>query len=135
MKYNITCLCGEGLKKAHEMELVMTMEFSERNMDPFICPQIIYEVIKSTIPIITRKTKVHSVIAFISLPKDKILDWSKFKAFADEKFNIAKKMISLCDRVENTGKRRKCCLPAFSPFPIVFSKAPLLRVLKVGIVW
>ena len=36
-----------------------------------------------------------------SLPKDKILDWSKLKAFADENFKIAKTMISVCDRAEN----------------------------------
>ena len=40
-------------------------------------------------------------------------------------------MISLLDRVENTvGKGEKCWLPAFSPFPTVFSKAFFLRVAK-----
>ena len=32
---------------------------------------------------------------FNSLPNDKILDWSKFKAFADDKINGDKMMISL----------------------------------------
>ena len=63
-----------------------------------------------------------------SLPKDKMLDMSKLKAFAGDKLKTMKVMISLCDRVENTGKRRKCWLPAFSPFPTVFSKAFLFRV-------
>ena len=27
-----------------------------------------------------------------SLPNDKILDWSKFKAFADEKINVNEKL-------------------------------------------
>ena len=64
-----------------------------------------------------------------SIPKDKAL--SKLKAFADDKFNIAKMMISLFDRVENiVGKRRKCWLPAFSPFPAMFSKGLFLRVVK-----
>ena len=40
-------------------------------------------------------------LVFISLPNDKILDWSRLKAFADENFNITKTMISVCGRVEN----------------------------------
>ena len=39
---------------------------------------------------------------FIPFPNDKILDLTRFKAFADEKLNIAKMKISLFDRVENT---------------------------------
>ena len=39
---------------------------------------------------------------FISLPNDKILDVTKLKAFADDKLNIARMMISLLDWVENT---------------------------------
>ena len=37
-----------------------------------------------------------------SLPNDNILDMTKLKAFADEKLNVAKMMISLLNRVENT---------------------------------
>ena len=34
-------------------------------------------------------------------------------------------------RVENiVGKRRKCWLPAFSPFPTMFSKGVVYRVIK-----
>ena len=32
-------------------------------------------------------------------------------------------------------KRRKCWLPAFSPFPTMFSKSFFFRVIKSGIVW
>ena len=39
---------------------------------------------------------------FNSLPKDKILDVTKLKAFADDKLNAAKMMISLYNRVGNT---------------------------------
>ena len=39
---------------------------------------------------------------FISLPNNKILDVTKLKAFADDKFIIARMMISLLDRIENT---------------------------------
>ena len=61
---------------------------------------------------------------------------TKLKAFADEKFNVAKMIISLCDREEESfgkhcGKRRKCCLPAFSPFPKMFSKAFFFSVVKI----
>ena len=62
--------------------------------------------------------------SFNSLPNDKFQHWFKLKAFADDKLNIAKMMISHFDRVENTvGKVGKRLLPAFSPFPTVFSKA------------
>ena len=36
-----------------------------------------------------------------SLPNDKVLDETKFKAFADDKLNNKKYNISLFDRVEN----------------------------------
>ena len=62
--------------------------------------------------------------SFNSLP-NKISDVTKLKAFADDKLNVARMMISILDRVENW-------LPAFSSFPTVFSKA---FSLKVGIVW
>ena len=60
---------------------------------------------------------------FNSLPKDKILDETKLKAHADDKVNIAK-MISLFDGSrKHCRKKRKYRLPAFSPFPTVFSKS------------
>ena len=34
-----------------------------------------------------------------SLPNNKILDWSKLKASADDKINVAEMMISLTDKV------------------------------------
>ena len=36
------------------------------------------------------------------LQNDKILALTKFKAFSRDKFNVAKMMISVFDRVENT---------------------------------
>ena len=65
-----------------------------------------------------------------SLPSDKILDVTKLKSFAHYKLNVTKMTISLYDRVENTGKRRKCWLPAFSLFPTLFSKALFFKVIK-----
>ena len=45
------------------------------------------------------------------------------KAFVDDRLNVAKMTISLFDGVEKMlGKGRKCRLPAFSPFPTMFSK-------------
>ena len=63
------------------------------------------------------------------LPNDKILTFIKLKAIADDKFIVAKMMISVFDRMENTvGKMRKCNLQAFSPYPTMFSKAFCSRV-------
>ena len=63
------------------------------------------------------------------LPNDKILDVTKLKALADDKLNVTKMKISLCDRAENTvGKGKKCWLPAFPPFPTMDSKALLFKV-------
>ena len=64
------------------------------------------------------------------LPNDKILDITKLKTFADNKSDIAKMTVSLYDRVDNSGKRRKCWSPAFSLFPTVFSKTFFFRVVK-----
>ena len=69
------------------------------------------------------------------LPQNKILDWTKSKKFADDKLNVAKMMISLFDRMENTvgkGENAGYWLPAFSPFfphPL-FSKGFLFKFIK-----
>ena len=55
---------------------------------------------------------------------------TKLNALANDKFKVAKMTISLFNRVENTEKRRKCWLPAYSPFPTVFSKAFFISVLN-----
>ena len=66
-----------------------------------------------------------------SLPKDKILDWSKLKVFADDNIRSAKIKIFVFDRVENiVGKGVNCGLPAFSPFPSILSKGLVLKVVK-----
>ena len=72
-----------------------------------------------------------------SLPNDIFLRWSKLKAFADDTINVTQIHVLkfVLGRVENSGKRRKCWLPAFSLFPAMFSKGFFLRSLKVGIVW
>ena len=66
-----------------------------------------------------------------SLPNDKTLDWSKLKAFADDKIDMTEKFKFVLKRVENiVGKRRKCWLPAFSPFSQNVFKAFFIRVVK-----
>ena len=58
-----------------------------------------------------------------SLLNNKILDWSKFKAFADDKLNFARIMISVSDRVENiVGKGENAGYQHFLLFPQRFLK-------------
>ena len=42
-----------------------------------------------------------SEITFNSLPNDKVLDWSKLKAFADDKLNVTKELKFVLGREEN----------------------------------
>ena len=66
----------------------------------------------------TLKTLVWTLPWVNPLPKNKILDMTKLKAFADEKLNIVKMMISLLDRVENTlGKGENAVYQHFLLFP------------------
>ena len=71
-----------------------------------------------------------------SLPNDKFLDWSKFKAFADDKLNLAEKLKFVLGRVANiVGKRENCGNQHFLLFPQCFQKISILGSLKVEIVW
>ena len=55
------------------------------------------------------------------LPKDKILDWSKLKAFADDKIEIDKMMIFVFDSVEDiVGKGENAGCQHFLLFPQCF---------------
>ena len=61
-----------------------------------------------------------------SLPNDKILDWSKLKAYAGDKINVTAQLKFVMGRVENiVGKGEN----AFSPFPAVFSKVFIFKEL------
>ena len=61
---------------------------------------------------------------------------TKLKAFADDKFNVAKMVISLLDRVENiVGKGENAGYQHFLLFPKCFQKASDTGLLKVVIVW
>ena len=64
---------------------------------------------------------IRNEIHINSLPNDKNLDWSKFKAFADDKIDDVKIMISLFDSVENTvGKEENAGYQHFLLFPRCF---------------
>ena len=71
-----------------------------------------------------------------SLPKDKILDWSKLKAFADDKIKVLKMMIFVFDRVAKiVGKGENAGDQHFLLFPQCFQRTFYPGSLKVGIVW
>ena len=54
----------------------------------------------------------------------------KLNAFADDKINMTEKFKFVLEKVDkHCGKRRKCWLPAFSPFPAMFSKDFLFKVI------
>ena len=58
-------------------------------------------------------------LKILPLPYINTLYSTKLKAFADDKFNVAKMM-----QIESiVRKRRKRLLPAFSPHPTMFSYA------------
>ena len=60
-------------------------------------------------------------LAIRLLTKQQFLKLDQFHAFADDKINIAKIMISVFDfGGKHSGKWKRCCLSAFSPFPTMF---------------
>ena len=78
----------------------------------------------------------HIHLTYYFLLNDKILDMTKLKAFADDKINVAKMMISVVNRVEHYEKRRKMLVTSiFSFSPQCFQRASFLGSLKVWIVW
>ena len=73
---------------------------------------------------------------FNPLPNDKFLDWSKFKAFADNKIITTQKLKFVLGRTENiVGKGENAGYQHFLLFPHCFQKLSFQEVLKVGIVW
>ena len=65
---------------------------------------------------------LHPIIKLFALNQTtKFSPCSKLKAFADNHFHLARLVQLLSDK-KYLGKSRKCLLPAFSPFPTVFSK-------------
>ena len=75
-------------------------------------------------------------LSFNSLPNDKILDWSKLKALADNKIKVTEILKIILGRVENiVRKGENAGYQHFLLFPQCFQKTSLLGLLKVGIVW
>ena len=71
-----------------------------------------------------------------SLPNNKSLNWSKFKAFADDKINVNVNLKFDLGRVENIeGKGENAGYQHFLLFPKYFQKAFFSGLLKIGIVW
>ena len=67
-------------------------------------------------------------------PHDKILDQTKLKAFADNKLNVTKVIISVFDRVENiVGKGEIACTSNFSFSHNVFKRLLSQRRQKVSL--
>ena len=72
---------------------------------------------------------------FNSLPNNKFLDWSKLKAFVDDKLNLAEKLKFDLGQVENiVGRGENAGYQHFLLFPQCFQKASFQGSLKVGIV-
>ena len=65
----------------------------------------------------------------------KFLDWSELTAFADDKLNVAKMMISLCDKSRKIVEKRENAYQHFFLLTQFFQKAFFTGSLKVEIVW
>ena len=73
----------------------------------------------------------HCVVMGSPFTKRQNFDRTKFKAFADDKLNVAKMMIPLFNRVENTvGKGENAGYQHFLLFPQSFCIAFFFRVVK-----
>ena len=72
----------------------------------------------------------------MSLPNNKTLDWSTCKAFAADKFDVFRIMISVSDRVETLWEKEKMLVTSiFSFFLTMFSKGFFIRVVRSRIVY
>ena len=70
------------------------------------------------------------------LSNNRILDWSKLQAFAEDKINVTQKLEVALERVENlVGKGENAGFQHLLLFPQCFQKATFSGSLKVGIVW
>ena len=77
----------------------------------------------------TVKNKITDILN--SLPNDKILDLSQFKAFADDNLNVYQKLKFALGRVENiVGKGENIGNQHFLLFPTMFSEGFFLRVIN-----
>ena len=71
------------------------------------------------------------VVLLNIFPHDKFSEWSKLKVFAHDKINVIEKVRFVLGRIENiVEKGENAGLPAFSPFPTMFSRAFFFKVVK-----
>ena len=68
-----------------------------------------------------------------SLPHDKILDWSKLKAFADDNINVTESLKFVLRRLENIVGKEKMLVTSIFFFSLQL--ASHTGTLKVMIVW
>ena len=61
-------------------------------------------------------------LGYNPLQNGNILDWSKLKAFANDKIYVAEMIISLSDRVENVGIGENAGFQHFLLFPQCFQE-------------
>ena len=72
--------------------------------------------------------------SFYSLPNDTFVTLTELKVFADSKFNFAKMMISVCDRLENVARKGGIAdYKYFLLFQQCFQKLTSSKSLKLGI--
>ena len=75
------------------------------------------------------------VVLTHSLPDDKMLDWSKLKAFADDVLNLAEMMVIIHKSLENlVGKGENAGYQHFPHFPRGFQRAFYTGSFNLGIV-
>ena len=73
---------------------------------------------------------------FNSLPNNEILDWSKLKAFADNKIDVNEQLKFSLGGLENiVGKGENAGYQHFHLFLQCFLKLSVSGSLKLGIVW
>ena len=82
------------------------------------------------IMLFSKESSIHEKKIFVhqmflsSLPNNKFLDWSKLKAFADNKINVTEELKFVLVRVENiVGKGENAVFWHFLLFPKCFPKA------------
>ena len=91
--------------------------YQEKKTDPYQLAHFAQDVINRNFLLLVK------CLHFNSLPNDKIINRSRFKAFADDNLNMAKMTKFFFDRVENiAGKGENAGHQPFLPFPQCFQK-------------
>ena len=78
----------------------------------------------------TLQTRFSNPLHLNSLPNDKMIDWPKLKAFADDKIKILKMMNLSLIRLKTLWEKEKMLVINICPFSTMFSMGFLPRVIK-----